>query len=462
MQGFRTFSTRFRAPLAIYLVCASVYVAMLGARRFEHTPDDHFAHLAQSFLHGRLDQGGDPPGTNDWACYDRVEHGACPNGVFRFPPELADRYRWYVSFPPVPAVVMMPAVAAFGVDLPDRLFWALVAGLGPMSVFLLLRRARELGVSGRSAEDDLLLTFLFAFGSVFFFVAVQGTVWFAAHVTLVPLLSLFLAASLGARRPIVAGLALGLCFLTRPSTCVFAFFFLAEALRVSRAAKSDESPEDELGPLDRLVRFLRPVSLREALPKLALFALPCLVAIGLAMAMNRARFEDPFEFGHEYLQIVWRTRIEKWGLFNYHYVGKNLAIFLAGLPWLSRNAPHVVISAHGLALWVTTPAVLFVLFPKRVTPEMRALGLAVLFAAVFDLMYQNSGWIQFGYRFALDYFPGLILLLALGGRRFDATFRVLAAYALVVNTYGAVTFDRVPSAYFVDGRQDVFFQPDGS
>lgn len=462
MPRFRSFLERFRAPFAVYLVCAGVYVAVLGPRRLENSPDDHFAHLAASLLDGRLDQGGDPPGTNDWACYDRVEHGPCPNGVFRFPAELADRYRWYVSFPPMPAVVILPAVAVFGVDLPDRLFWSLIAGLGPSSLYVLLRSLRERGLSSRTTTDDLWLTILFAFGSVFFFVAVQGTVWFAAHVTLVPLLNLFLGASIGARRPLVAGAALGAMFLTRPTTSLFGFFYVAEALRVSRRTDTSDAPtgDDEPGPLDRLIRFLRPVSLRDALPKFALFGLPAASALLVAMAMNAARFEDPFEFGHEYLQIVWRSRIEKWGLFNYHFVSKNLAVFLASLPWLSREAPYVVVSAHGLAIWVTTPPVLYALFPRRVDATMRALGLAVLAVLVVDLMYQNSGWIQFGYRFALDYLAGIVVLIALGGRRLDASFRALTILAIVVNTFGAITFDRIHRHYAVDRQQNGLFQPD--
>ena len=102
-----------------------------------------------SFLHGRLDQGGDPPGTNDWACYDTVELSSCPNGIFQF--AETERYRWYVSFPPFPAVVILPAVAVFGVALPDRLFWALFAGLGPASVYVLLRFFRERGSGERAA-----------------------------------------------------------------------------------------------------------------------------------------------------------------------------------------------------------------------------------------------------------------------------------------------------------------------
>lgn len=432
---------------------------MLGARRLETSPDNHFAHLAASFLAGRLDQGADPPGTNDWACYDSVERGACPAGQFRFPGAPADRYRWYVSFPPFPAVLMMPLVAARGIEVPDRMFWALVAGVGPASVYALLRALRESGKSLRSASDDVWLTVLFAFGSVFFFVAEQGTVWFAAHVTAVPLLAAYLMASLDAKRPFVAGAALGLLFLTRPTTAPFGLFFVAEALRV-HSMDPFAARDDEVSAFTRAVRALREVRWPAALRAMLCFAVPVLACGVAAMAMNKARFSDPFEFGHEYLQIFWRTRIEKWGLFNYHYVAKNLAVMVASLPWLSREAPYLMISGHGLALWVTTPPLLYALWPKRVTPLMRALALPTLLVLVTNLMYQNSGWLQFGYRFSLDYAVALFALLALGGRPFGWSFRGLVLIAVVINAFGAVTFDRVPRYYHIDGSQNVLFQPD--
>lgn len=439
--------SRLAAPLAISLLCAAVYVAMLGPRVTETSPNNHYAHLANSFLHGQLHQLGDPAGTNDWACIDRETLAPCPNGVFHF--DDAARYRWYVSFPPFPAIVMLPAVAAFGVAMKDRLFWALVAGLGPGALYALLRHARGLGVSRRSAREDLALTFLFAFGTVFFFVAEQGTVWFAAHVTSVPLLCLFLGASLEARRPLVAGLTIGALFLTRPTTALFGLFFVFEALRV---AAGDTPPG--------WMTYVRSIAWREALRKLAPFALGASVGLVAALAFNHARFSDPMVFGHEYLQVIWRGRIEKWGLFNYHYVARNLAIFLAGLPWLSREAPHFVVSGHGLALWVTTPHLLTVFFPRERTSQLVTLGIPLLLVVVMNLMYQNSGWVQFGYRFALDYLPAVFLLLALGGRRFGRVFALLALFALALNTFGALTFDRAPQFYHVEGTQTVLFQPD--
>jgi len=80
--------------------------------------------------------------------------------------------------------------------------------------------------------------------------------------------------------------------------------------------------------------------------------------------------------------------------------------------------------------------------------------------ALLNLCYQNSGWIQFGYRFSLDYMPMLIVLLALGGRRFGPIFALVLAFAIAVNSFGAATFDRSWQFYDNDWTQNRLFQPD--
>lgn len=446
---------RARVPAAIWLICAVVYCVTLGPRLTETSADNHYSHLANSWLEGRLDLGHDPPGTNDWACFDTEEHLECPNNRWSFPDK--ERYRWYVSFPPFPAAVIAPAVAVLGIDMPDRLFWALIAAFGPAFLYMLLRRLRESGRSQRRVREDLALTFLFAFGSVFYFVAVQGTVWFAAQSVAVPLIALYVYFALDARRPILAGLMLGLCFLTRPTTAFLCLFFAIEALRVSR---EDGEVDPEAPWWRRALQWVRTVNIRPAAKRAALFAAPILLLGALAMWFNAARFEDPFEFGHTYLQINWRSRIERWGLFNYHFFGKNLAVFSGSMPWLSLEWPHLMISRHGLALWVTTPAILLTLWPKRVSPTIVALWAAVIPVAILDLMYQNSGWIQFGYRFALDYLILVFALMALTRRRFGIGFAVLMAWSIAINTFGAITFDRAGAYYDGDNSQSTIFQPD--
>ena len=83
------------------------------------------------------------------------------------------------------------------------------------------------------------------------------------------------------------------------------------------------------------------------------------------------------------------------------------------------------------------------------------------FVCLADLAYQNSGWVQFGYRFACDYMIVLFALIAMGGRKLKG-FGFIAAlvFAVVVNTFGAITFDRLYQFYDDDNTQERVFQPD--
>ncbi len=450
-------------PVVVFVICAAVYTSVAGSRVTGPSDNNHFVHLAHSWLQGQLHVVGDqPPGENDWACFDNQEHARCPESLRGHNPN-PDRYKWYVSFPPFPAVLIAPVVALWGTHTLDALFWALLAGLGPALLFVLLRRLRIEGRSHRSQGEDLGLTALFAFGTVFFFVAVQGTVWFAAHVVAVPLVVLHLHFGLGARRPLLAGAMLTLAFVTRATTLFLVPFFLLEVYWACRPSTG---------------RVITGFQWRAALRSLVLFSIPIAVVGVATMLHNQARFENPFEFGHSFLQIRWRPRIEKWGLFNYHYLPRNLAIFLAALPWLSIVPPHVSVGRHGLALWFTTPNLLWALYPRSATPPTHptaatavtaatdstvrvlvSLYAGALVVAVLDLMYQNSGWIQFGYRFALDYLPLVFVALALSRRRWGRGFWVAAVFAVVVNTFGAVTFGRAPAFYDHSDSQAQIFQP---
>jgi hypothetical protein len=399
--------------------------------------------LANAWLHGRLDIGGGPPGKNDWACFDTLDRGPCPEGRYSFSGPDAERYRWYVSFPPLPAILLLPVVTVFGLSTLDALFWVLFAGLGPMVLFLVLRLLRESGQSERSLRDDLLLTSLFAVGSVYYFVAVQGTVWFAAHVVATTFVCLYLLFSFGMRRPTAAGFALALAFLCRPATLLLAPFFLFHAISAPKEPNGQNSSAQA-----------------RVLQASTMFALPLALIVAATMWYNAARFADPFEFGHRFLQIRWRPRIETWGLFSTHYLPRNLTVFLLSVPWWMPTSPFVRISRHGLALWFSTPNLLWSLWPKKFDATTLALWAGVLPTAICTLLYQNTGWIQYGYRFSLDYLPLLFVLVALSGRRFGVAFLCCAFFAIVVNTFGAVTFDRFDQFYDDDPTQQVIFQSD--
>jgi hypothetical protein len=414
--------------LAVYVWCTVVYFACAPRELVtQHTKYNHYALLADAWLHGRLDLGHPPPAysqNNDFAEYSG---------------------RWYVSFPPFPAVLLLPLVKVAGTpeNLRDGQFWLWLAGLGPSVLFLVLEKLRRIGESQCKEWQNLVLTGVFAFGTVYFFTAVQGTVWFAAHVVAVTLCALYLLCAVDASHPVAAGTTIGLLFATRPHVLLAGLLFVLVVLRQTWGGD------------------WRSTDFRTAWRKLAWFALPIVLVLTVTLWHNHARFGG-FEFGHEHLTVGWKARIEKWGIFSYHYLGRNLAILTSSLPYWNRAAPHLQINTHGLALWVTTPLYLWLLWPRRRTFLWRALLVSTVPVILADLLYQNSGWLQFGYRFSNDYAVFLFALLAMGGYRFGALFYTCAGLGIAVNTFGALTFERRGGErfYYTDGSQQIIFQPD--
>jgi hypothetical protein len=182
------------------------------------------------------------------------------------------------------------------------------------------------------------------------------------------------------------------------------------------------------------------------------FAAPILVFAILGMIYNYVRFGSPTEFGHSFLDVRQQGQIEQYGLANYKYLSRNLAVAFTLLPEMLPRSPYVQISGHGLAMWFTTPVLLVLLWPRDKNLMHRALWLTVAAVALPTLFYQNSGWVQFGYRFSLDYMVFLVMLLAVGGRPLRRLAKTLIVVGIAINLFGAITFDRKWQYYRVGGN----------
>ena len=349
-------------------------------------------------------------------------------------------YTAYVSFPAFPSLLMIPSALISGRAgndvIPTLLVAALILPLG----LLLLRRLADAGLSKRTVRDDLWLVAMLAFGSVLLFSSIQGKVWYTAHVVGVALALVYAWASIEARHPIIAGLALGAAAMTRTSMAFMFPLFVYEVWRSCPALPAGRRA---------IWRVLRRPLLE--------FAAPVLAIAVVGMIYNYLRFESPTEFGHSYLALGNRqpvrqqVQIEQWGLASFHYLSRNLSVAFTLLPELVPRSPWIQISGHGLALWVTTPALLLLVWPRDKGPLHRVLWLTVLLVALPSLLYMNSGWFQFGYRFSLDYTVFLVMLLAVGGRPIGRVAKALIAIGVVVNLFGAWTFDRKYEYYRTGG-----------
>ncbi len=403
--GARSWLRAHALEMALLAGSLAVLAAFSGPRLLRQSHAPHFVYQADAWLHGQLHLRASPPDENDWA-------------------RVGDR--WYVSFPPGPALLMLPGVALWGYQFDDVSFTVAFAALNVLLLFLVLERLRRSGDSRRGRGENAALALLFAFGTVAFSCSIRGEVWFTAEVLGVTATCLYLLAAHRAAHPLAAGAAFGFASITRAPLLFAGLYFLLEVA-------ADGGP---LGTRWREAATWRdPARWR----KLALFALGAAPLLGLAAVLNQARFGSPLDFGHAHF---WNNRvnadIQRYGLFSLHYLPKQLAAAFARLPRLEGG--RLAYDPDGMSLLVTTPLLVFLAWPRQ-RPRLHAiLWLTVAVTALPGFLYQNTGYVQFGYRFSLDYTPYLVLLLAIGGRPMRGWFWAAGLAGVAVNTWGALAF----------------------
>jgi hypothetical protein len=267
------------------------------------------------------------------------------------------------------------------------------------------------------------------FGTLLFSCAIRGEVWFLAEVLGVVLTCLYLRAAVGGAQPVLAGVLWSMATLTRTPLVFTGLFFLLEVLTPGPT-----------GRLEQLRQALRQP--RGWLKPLLLFAAGAAPLTLLAMAFNWARFGSPGEFGHRFLyDNRVNVDIDSHGLFSPVYLWRNLEAAFLMLPRVQWSPFRLGYDPRGLSLLVTMPWLVLLVFP-RARPRLHwPVWLTVALCALPGLFYQNTGYVQFGFRFSLDYTPYLVLLLGLSGWSFKKPLvQGLVGAAVVVNTWGALAF----------------------
>jgi hypothetical protein len=114
-----------------------------------------------------------------------------------------------------------------------------------------------------------------------------------------------------------------------------------------------------------------------------------------------------------------------------------------------ESCPLVIPVDTGTSVLLSAPGLLLALFAFRRRGLARlsvGTAAAVVLIATFNLAHFSQGWVQWGYRFSLDFLPFLLPMVALGAARPDGRLRVTAAALLVagaaVNLWG-VTWGQI-------------------
>ncbi len=433
--------------LLLALAALAIYLATRTDRYY-----DHFVWQAAAFLEGHaairypIERSGDLLGN---AYFQDVLPIPTTDGT----------PRGLLPFPPLPAVVLLPFVALWGLATDAQAIFTILAAVDVAICWWALGRLRI------RPSVRLGTTVFFAIGTVFWYTAQVATTWYQAHIVAVGLSLLAIGVALqGDRdpdaahperrgrprglRPIfavdgrqfAAGLLFGLACTARLTVAFGAPFFVFVGSGGGWRVRAWSA------------------GLGAALP------------IGLLVLYNLVTTGHVFHPAYDYLYDLESNGYPTlgyhpaWSMEDPRYIPQNVGVALFGLPDLlprflpdslavqptpvctdpgavrglfDLTCPLAVPRDTGMSVILSSPGYLLVIPALRRYRGNRLIigaAVAVVLISVVNLMHFSQGWVQFGYRFSLDAAPLALLLVAIGADRFIArrTWGVAVATGLIV------------------------------
>ena len=358
-----------RPELIFALAVVAAYVAATAlAVVFDHAVPDRMMLIAERALGGHLDVD------KLKGSVDTVNIGG----------------RYYLAVGPLQLLPYLPFAAADALHGIGRYIVGLAFGVP--AAWLSLPLARAYGARGATAYWIAIFT---AFGSLLWYVSVFGDMYYLAHVESFLALTLFLLEWAGRRRPILLGAALAVSFLARPTTVLASVPFGLALIWQNRAT---------------LVAASRTA---------VAFGLPIAAAIGAYGWFNWVRFGSPLESGYA-ISLLRESTLEARraeGVFAIAHIPENLRLaLLSGLERIDKF-PYIGPSKFGLSMLLVSPALLTAVWAGFRDRTAQLLWLAAAIVAVPVFLYYGGGYVQYGFRYSLDFTPFLVALMAIGAGR---------------------------------------------
>lgn len=307
--------------------------------------------------------------------------------------ELAFNHgHWYVSFPPVPSIPLFFLTFLFQEQTPENLLVKIYVLIGCLAIYHMLKKA----------DYDRLSAVAFAlfcsFAGCMLSLTSEGAVWYQAQTLAFCLTALSVAAMFCGKTTaalILYALAVG----CRPFNAIYgAFLFTLYADDCRRK--------------------------KQSLKKSSLRLVPG-IAAGLLIAAlygiyNAVRFDNPFEFGHNYLpEFSWQGGKQ----FSLENLPENFRTFVLGLPF-EEDLYGWEMNLFGFSFLAANPV--FILYFIWNTVDLirgkyswlkGMLLFSFLLHLFFLLLHHTFGGFQFGARYTCDLLPYAAAYLALDGHK---------------------------------------------
>lgn len=116
----------------------------------------------------------------------------------------------------------------------------------------------------------------------------------------------------------------------------------------------------------------------------------------------------------------------------------NIDLLFAHLPTFSSTPPFLKPDGLGMSIFITSPGLLLALRTDWRSRMAIALGLTTVAVILPSLLYYGGGWLQYGYRYALDVIPFVMALVGLAVARSGLPLwgRLLIVVGIAVNLLG--------------------------
>jgi len=272
----------------------------------------------------------------------------------------------------------------------------------------------------------LWATVMFGFGTIHWWLASTGSVWAISQVTSVSFLFLAIYTTLLEKSPFIAGVFLGASYCSRlPTILSLPFFIVMYSDKwLKRTSESSLLNRINIKPLLHL-------------------GLGVGIFVILNFLYNFLRFGTPLDIAYYLKPGIFDEIWYKNGIFDITYIPRHLKIIFAGFPIFLSKQPYVMPSWGGMAIWITTPAFIYAIFAGIKNKLSIGCWTSILLIAIVEFTHGTTGFSQFGYRFAVDFYPFLFILTVKGiGDRIRWHHMLLISLGVLVNLWGVLWINR--------------------
>lgn len=296
--------------------------------------------------------------------------------------------RFYIYFGPFASIALVPFVTVFGSGFPQAMLGVFSMVASFYAVYSIARYFKF------SSIDASWIAVFVTFSTVLFSLSVINISAYQVQALGMTLVLLSLREYFrDKKRPLLIGVFLGLALLTRMILVVGILFFILEfwQKRLNR---------------QEIIRIL----------------LPFAFSLLLLGAYNFIRFDSPLDSGYAYSTALNTYPISEnyaKGYMSPVHIPANLYAFFIKPPEVITESEHGYIlqfpyfkaDPWGLAIWFTSPLFLALLYKFRKGKYTKSALITAFLLFLPVVTYFSVGFAQFGYRYAADFLPFLLVAL---------------------------------------------------